>query len=86
MASGTVTESLTPSNESALPACPATRVAPETVPLLPVPDPSVAAAPLASSKPQAPTRPVDGGDTVSVTGMSAGDPVAPAAVTRTLPV
>ena len=52
LASGTVTQSFTPSNESALPNLPvAVRVAPEIVPVLPVPDSSTVLAPEASSKP-----------------------------------
>src|SRR5690349_4456441 len=86
LASATVTESLMPSNDNALPVCPATRVGPDTVPGLPVPDASVAVAPLASLNAHAPTSPVAGGETTSVTGTSTGEPVAPAAVIRTLPV
>ena len=54
--------------------------------MLLLPDASAAVAPLASSKLHAPTRPVAGGATVSVTGTVFGEPVAPAAVTVTLPV
>ena len=82
----TVTQSLRPSKVSALPYLPANRAAPDTVPVLLLPDASAAVAPLASSKLHAPTRPVAGGATVSVTGTVFGEPVAPAAVTVTLPV
>ena len=89
-ASGTVTQSLIPSKVRADPILPAVvRVAPEIVPLLPRPEASVAAGPLASSKPQAPTGPVPGGVTgltVNVTATVLGEPVAPAAVTVTVPV
>ncbi len=51
-ASGTLTQSFTPSKERALPNLPvAERVAPEIVPVLPVPDSSTVLAPEASSKP-----------------------------------
>ena len=57
-ASATVTQSSTPSNDSARPKRPsATRVAPLTVPWLPRPDASATCAPFASSKLQAPTSP-----------------------------
>ena len=59
------------------------------VPGLPRPDESCAVAPLASSKLHAPTRPPVGGGgwlRLSVTGMLFGDPVAPEAVTITVPV
>src|SRR3954468_18172576 len=56
--SGTVTTSLTPSNESAPPNLPAVvRVAPEIVPALPRPDASVTCRPTASLNPYAATRP-----------------------------
>ena len=61
LASATVTQSLTPSNDRPPPYRPVVRAAPEIVPALPRPDVSVAVVPLASSKPQAPTSPVDGG-------------------------
>src|SRR6202008_4324538 len=68
LASGTVTQSLTPSNVSALPNLPAGgRTAPLSAPALPRPDASPAVVPLVSSKPHAPTRPVAGADTASVT-------------------
>src|SRR3954468_3998988 len=55
--SATDTASLTPSNDSAEPNLPAVLcVAPEIVPLLPLPLLSPAAVPLVSLKPQAPTR------------------------------
>ena len=51
-ASLTVTQSLIPSNDSALPYLPlAVRVAPEIVPLLPLPEASVTVVPDASLKP-----------------------------------
>jgi hypothetical protein len=51
-ASGTVTQSLTPSKVSAAPKRPvAARAAPLIVPVLPVPERSVTPAPLASSNP-----------------------------------
>ena len=75
---------------SAAPNLPAVvRVAPAIVPLLARPDASLAAVPLASSKPHAPTGPVPGGVaglTVSVTATVFGEPDAPAAVTVTVPV
>ena len=55
--SATVTRSLSPSKVSAEPNLPAVlRVAPEIVPTLPRPEASPTEPPLASSKPQAPTR------------------------------
>jgi hypothetical protein len=57
-ASATVTQSSTPSNDSARPKRPSgTRVAPLTVPWLLRPDASATCAPLVSSKLQAPTSP-----------------------------
>jgi hypothetical protein len=86
-ASGTVTQSLTPSKLSALPKRPeALRVAPLSVPVLARPDESVAVVPDASSKPHAPTRFVDAGLTVSVTATVLGEPVAPAVVAVTVTV
>ena len=82
----TVTQSLRPSNHSPPPKRPRVRVAPESVPGLPAPEESSTCRPTRSSKPQAPTRPVAGGATVSVTGTSRGEPSAPPAVTRTVPV
>ena len=59
-ASGTVTQSLTPSKLSAPPNLPAAvRVAPLIVPVLPRPEASAAVVPVVSSKPQAPTRLVE---------------------------
>src|SRR3954464_5527203 len=61
-ASGTVTQSLTPSKFRAPPKRPAVvQAAPETVPVLPLPDLSATVVPVPSSKPQAPTRPLGGG-------------------------
>src|SRR3954468_16588491 len=61
-ASGTVTQSLTPSKFSAPPKRqPVVQAAPETVPVLPRPDLSATVVPVPSSKPQAPTRPLGGG-------------------------
>src|SRR4051812_44037244 len=87
-ASGTVTQSFTPSKLSAPPNLPAVlRMGPSIVPALLRPDESVAVVPLASSKPHAPTRLEDaGGPTVSVTATVAGDPVAPGALTVMLVV
>src|SRR4051794_4902626 len=59
--SATLTRSLTPSNCSAPPCLPVTRVAPETLPWLLRPDVSSTVVPDASSKLQAPTRPVEAG-------------------------
>ena len=59
------------------------RVAPLTVPVLLLPEASTAVVPDASSKPQAPTRLVSTGLTVSVTATVLGEPVAPAAATVT---
>src|SRR5215217_5127085 len=71
-ASGTVTQSLTPSKFSAPPKRPAVvQAPPETAPLLPLPDLSATAVPVPSSKLHAPTRPDGGGvvpfDTVTCT-------------------
>ena len=58
-ASATVTQSLTPSNDSAPPERPAAvRVAPRSCPVLPEPDASATVGPDASSNPYAATRPV----------------------------
>src|SRR5689334_2477087 len=65
------------------------RVAFVIVPVLPLPDESATVFPDASLKPQAPTRLADaGGETLSVTAIVFGEPVAPAvvAVTVTVPV
>src|SRR3954454_20209899 len=59
--SATLTMSLTPSNCSAPPCLPVTRVAPETLPLLLRPDVSSTVVPDESSKLQAPTRPLEAG-------------------------
>src|SRR4051795_8324088 len=88
LASGTLTQSLTPSKLSAEPYRPAgVREGPLSVPPLPRPEAAVAVVPDASSKPQAPTR-LEGaaGPTVRVTGTVAGEPPAPAAVTVTVAV
>src|SRR6476620_7083995 len=88
-ASGTVTQLLVPLKLSAPPNLPAALcVAPVIVPVLLWPEASAAVVPVVSSKPQAPTRLVEAGLTVSVTGMVLGEPVAPAvvAVTVTVPV
>src|SRR5262245_1263629 len=59
LASGTVTKSLAPSNESADPNLPAAdHVAPETEPLFAWPETSATVPPLPSLKPNANTRPV----------------------------
>src|SRR4051794_19145481 len=58
---GIVTMSFTPSNDRAFPRRPATRLAPEIVPVLPVPEASFAVVPDVSSNDQAPTRPQIGG-------------------------
>src|SRR5688572_25423739 len=56
--SATVTQSLTPSNDRALPLCPAVvQVAPEIVPAGPLPDLSAVVVPAPSSNPKAATRP-----------------------------
>src|SRR5690242_4123392 len=73
--SGTVTMSFTPSNCRALPYLPATRVAPEIVPALPIPERSETVLPDASSKLQAPTRPLveaGGAGCVGGTGVGVG--------------
>src|SRR4051812_31604952 len=78
-ASGTVTQLLVPLKISAPPNLPAVlRVAPLMVPVLLWPEASVAVVPVVSSKPQAPTRLVEGGLTVRVTAIVLGEPVAPA--------
>ena len=66
-ASATVAQSFTPSKDSAEPYFPAAvRVAPEIVPALPVPELSVTAVPVASSKAYAATRPGGVADCVNV--------------------
>src|SRR3954447_7234873 len=65
-ASGTVTQSLTPSKLRPEPALPATRVASRSVPALPLPELSLTVVPAPSSKPYAATSPV--GSTVTATG------------------
>ena len=85
-ASATVTQSLTPSNDSAPPKRPVVRArgAGRSCRCCRGRTRPCAVVPLASSKPHAPTSPVGGGGavTVSVTGIVAGEPVAPAAVDR----
>src|SRR4029453_9840481 len=62
LASATVTQSVTPSNESAPPFFPAAdHVAPEIVPVCPLPVASAAVVPVPASKDQAATRPDGGG-------------------------
>ena len=57
-ASGTDTESFVPSNDNAPPKRPDTeRVAPDTTPLFPAPEPSTTAVPDTSSNPNAATKP-----------------------------
>src|SRR4051794_1770139 len=87
-ASGTVTQSLVPLKLRAPPNLPAiVRVAPAIVPVLPLPEASVTEPPDVSSKPQAPTSPEDtGGETVSVTAIVFGEPVAPGVVAVTVTV
>ena len=64
--SGTDTMSFTPSKLSADPNLPVVvRVAPEMVPVLPLPEESAVVVPPASSKPQAPTRFAAGAHTTS---------------------
>src|SRR6267142_6144630 len=65
----TVTQSLTPLNDNALPTLPATRVAPVMVPLRALDDPSIAVAPLASSKPSESTRPAGPDETTNATAL-----------------
>src|SRR5215831_151343 len=75
--SGTVTLSLTPSNERALPCLPpALQTAPETVPLFAEPEASATVDPVPSSKLYAATSPDGGGggallSTVTLTGLEA---------------
>src|SRR5262249_4667309 len=75
---GTVTMSSRPSNESAPPAWPATRVGPPlAVPSFPSPDVSTTVAPLGASNGDAGTRPVgagvDCGDATPETGRCMSD-------------
>src|SRR3954452_3924094 len=82
-ASLTVTTSLMPSNDSAFPDLPAVeRVAPDTVPVLPLPLESAATVPLASLKPHAPTSPEAGGSGVGVGVEHAAVLVVPVASAR----
>ena len=66
LASLTDTQSSMPSNESACPKRPAVQMAPEIVPVLPLPEMSVAVVPLPSLNPYAATSPPRGAtDTVT---------------------
>src|SRR5438093_9378728 len=66
-ASATVTQLLTPPNDRALPYFPlVVQVAPETVPLFPLPEASAATVPAPSLKPYAATKPVAELATVTV--------------------
>src|SRR5262245_42047286 len=58
---GTVTQSSTPSNDRALPDLPATQVAPEMVPFIPLPALLLTVVPDPSSKPNEATSPDDVG-------------------------
>src|SRR5687768_14763668 len=76
LASATVTLSLTPSKESALPKRPpSTHVAPLIVPAFPLPELSAVAVPLPSSKPYSATRPAGGGAAEFSTVMATGSDV-----------
>ena len=85
-ASGTVTQSFTPSKFSAAPYFPAaTRVAPEIVPALPVPERSVTDVPDPSLNEYAATSPVGAvAETVAPASFEGGPrlPAASAAITR----